>query len=323
MNYWGYRIDVDIRSFFYDEIKDGRLRQGWGYDDSQNLKNDEIDASARGNLPIFKKVKKGDLLLIPHIEAWDEIVIVRATKDFDDGYEFQIDPVLKDYGHIFPVEYVKRFSKYNLNVGGGLRETFKCRSRFWNINRCEEEIKTILDTEEALLRSTSGYEERFRSKVEEAFDEEKFAEDIYTLLNKTTQASEWEFILCEGFRRILPESYSIETTSNKTENDHGADIIIKIPGILDTTYIIAIQVKDYEGVVSNATIEQIKKADSYFQIEDGNYLIDKYLIITRAEEQDNSELKKAAYDANVKIIFGKELKKLLSQMAKTFLRDKV
>ncbi len=30
MNYWGNRIDTHKRGYYFDEIKQGRLRQGWG-----------------------------------------------------------------------------------------------------------------------------------------------------------------------------------------------------------------------------------------------------------------------------------------------------
>ena len=101
-NYWGYRVDTDAREYFYKEILNDRLRQGWGYDKSQDLKlGDKTDQSARRNFPIFNKVKKGDILLVPRIEAWDEVAIVEALEDFNTGYRFEIDPIKKDYGHIF------------------------------------------------------------------------------------------------------------------------------------------------------------------------------------------------------------------------------
>jgi len=33
--YWGYRIDVKNQDFFFKELEQGRLRQGWGYDKNQ------------------------------------------------------------------------------------------------------------------------------------------------------------------------------------------------------------------------------------------------------------------------------------------------
>ena len=52
MNYWGYRIDTGARKYFFDEINKGRLRQGWGYRPTQDLSKDNVDETARGNLPI-------------------------------------------------------------------------------------------------------------------------------------------------------------------------------------------------------------------------------------------------------------------------------
>ena len=85
-NYWGYRIDTRNRKYFFDEINKGFLRQGWGYHDNQDLRNlDDTEVSARRNFPIFNKVKKGDILLVPRLESWDEIAIVEATEDFNTG----------------------------------------------------------------------------------------------------------------------------------------------------------------------------------------------------------------------------------------------
>lgn len=323
MNYWGYRIDTDKREYFYDEIREGKLRQGWGYENTHDLRCKTVDEIAKRNFPIFNKVKKGDILLVPRIEGWDEIVIVRATEDFDKGYHFSIDSKIGDYGHIFPVKYEMCFSRDNINVDGAIRETLKCRSRFWNVNRCGEAIEKILSMPESELRSASSYEERFRRQVEKSFNEEAFADSVYEELNRTAQASEWEFILCEGFRRMLPDSYSIETTSNKVENDHGSDIIIRIPGIFNNSYIIAIQVKDYSENVSTTVVDQICKAENFFLKEEGAILIDKYIIITRAKSEVNAELIEYANQKNVKILFDKEVKQLLSKMGRSFLGDAV
>ena len=159
--------------------------------------------------------------------------------------------------------------------------------------------------------------------MEKAFDEDKIADELYMALDKDTQASEWEYILGEGFKRMLPDSYNIETTSNRLEKNHGADIIIRIPGIVNNTYVIAIQVKDYSDIVGNHTVDQICKANEYFSKEEDAILIDKYLIITKAEAELNKDLKKYAEERGVKIIFAKELKKLLSKMARAFIGDGV
>ncbi len=323
INYWGFRIDTSNRSYFYDEMLKGNLRQGWGYNVSQNLKSDKVDTSARRNLPIYNKVKKGDILLVPHIAEWDEIAIVEAVEDFDKGYKFEIDPQIGDYGHIFPARFLRCFSRNNINVDADIRETFKCRSRFWNINRCEEQIKKILEMPITELKTSSSYRERIRKTVESSFENDIFSQKVYTKLNNLNQASEWEFVLCEGLRMICPDSYSIYTTSNKDEKKHGADIIIRIPGLLDNTYIIAIQVKDFINEVDKKVIKQICKADEYFEKEEGSILIDKYIFITRTEKDVNEELFEEAKMAGVKILFGRDIQKLLSKIGIAFLIDNI
>lgn len=67
--------------------------------------------------------------------------------------------------------------------------------------------------------------------------------------------------MCVGLKKLLPEEYIIETTSNKTKYHHGADILITIPDLRDRKYIIAIQIKDYESVIGEWVIDQICKAD--------------------------------------------------------------
>ena len=102
---------------------------------------------------------------------------------------------------------------------------------------------------------------------------------------------------------------------------HGADIIIRIPGILNNSYIIAIQVKDYTDEIDKGTVDQICKADEYYLKEEGSELIDKYLIIIRTKSDINGELIKYAEEKNVKILFENDVKKLLSKMGRTYLGD--
>ena len=64
-NYWGYRIDTDHIDFFRRELENGILRQGWGWDQEQDLRDLKMDEGAKRNLPIYSKVKKNDILLIP------------------------------------------------------------------------------------------------------------------------------------------------------------------------------------------------------------------------------------------------------------------
>ena len=60
-----------------------------------------------------------------------------------------------------------------------------------------------------------------------------------------------------------------------------------------------------------------------FLKEEGAILIDKYIIVTRAKSEVNAELIKYAEQKNVKILFDKEVKQLLSKMGRSFLGDAI
>jgi hypothetical protein len=42
-NYWCYRINKDEVEFFWNELKEDRLRQGWGWLKGQDLRNFKKD----------------------------------------------------------------------------------------------------------------------------------------------------------------------------------------------------------------------------------------------------------------------------------------
>jgi hypothetical protein len=322
-NYWCYRIDNNYPEFFWKELVDGRLRQGWGYHKGQDLNNFKKDEGAGRNRPMLN-VKAGDVLLIPHLPDWDDIAIVEATENWNEGYKFEIDKDKGDYGHIFPAHYVKKFTRGNEHVTGNIRSTLKNPSRFWNINHYGKDVEKLLKTVVTDLSKTQDYESRLEASIENVFNKtfntKDFSENLYKKLNEQFTREEWEFALVYGLKSIFP-FYSIERVGGGSESEHGTDILIKIPGIiLDLEYAIAIQVKDYEGFVADDVIRQINKADKYWN-NDNIKLVEKIVIVTRADKDNNLHL--LGNKSNVKFIFAKELKELLSNMGQTFIGIKI
>ena len=319
-NYWCYRVDTSKIKFFTDEIAEGRLRQGWGWDLQQDLRNFKMDEGAGRNRPIFNKVKKGDILLIPQLPNWGEVALVEATEDFDKGYRFELDINQHDYGHIFPAKYLKKFTRNNDKVTGNLRSTLKNPSRFWNINHYSADVEILLNTETSSLSTTQDHNSRLESSIgnvfSEVFNEELFANKLYNKLTEQFTREEWEFALVHGLRKMFPY-YQIDRVGGKEEKNHGADILIKLPSILQNyEYAIAIQVKDYDGFVGNDVINQIEKSEKYWDSENLK-LIEKIVIITKATKDNN--LKLIDNDKNIKFIFATELKQLLSEIGKNFI----
>jgi hypothetical protein len=245
------------------------------------------------------------------------VAVVEATEDWETGYHFEIDPDFKDYGHIFPAKFIKSFTRDNENVPAALRSTLKNLQRFWNINHCAEEVKALLGTNE-ILTTRQGWNERLESATErifnETFHQTDFADKLYDELTRQFGSAEWEHALVDGLQQLFP-SYIIEKVGGTMEKNHGTDILVKLPGVLpDFHYAIAIQVKDYEDFVNEDVIDQINKADKYWEENENVKLIDKIVIITKAGREENMHL--PDNDSNVKFIFAGELKALLSGIGK-------
>lgn len=315
-NYWCYRICTSSIKFFADElINHNRLRQGWGYDDGQNLRVLTVDEGARRNLPMFNNVKKGDILLIPQLPEWGKVAIVEATEDWNTGYTFNIVAEQGDFGHIFPAKYLASFVRYNGHVTGGLRSTLKNLSRFWNINKYAADIEKLMTIDKDNLSDEQSYRSRLENTIQNSFDEKLFTESLYANLTKQFTREEWEYALLYGLEKLYP-FYNISREGGVEEAKHGTDILIRIPGIRSgTEFGIAIQVKDYEGLVANDVISQIKKAD-YWNSETLK-IIEKIVIVTKAKKEENSAL--AEKDPDVKFIFVNELKDLLAEIGKCFI----
>ena len=317
-HYWGYRIDVKNQDFFFKELEQGRLRQGWGYAENQKLPETK-DSGARKNLSMYHNVKKGDILLIPRLPDWGSVAIAEAAEDWKEGYKFEIDDEKKDYGHIFPAKYIGCFNRHGKDVSGNIQSTLKARNRFWNISRLSEDVEKIMQNLEGNKESTSVIENIkniVSEKVKTYFDLKECCDRIVDEYNKKFTASQWEEVLKNVLEKIYPE-YEIEKTGGMKEEEHGTDILVNVPGIsISESYNIAIQVKNYEGKISDENIdiiiEQVNKAKGY-KWENNGKLIDQILVITSAEEKDNPKLIEECQKKEIRVIFSEELKKLIFQ----------
>ena len=313
-HYWGYRIDVKNQDFFFKELEQGRLRQGWGYDKNQELP-DTKDSGAKKNLSMYKNVKKGDILLIPRLPKWSDVAIAEATEDWDKGYKFEIDGEKEDFGHIFPVTYIGWFNRNGKDVSGEIKSTLKARNRFWNITRFSKNIKKIiqnLENNQTFISVNESIENIVSEEMDTYFKSlNEFSEKIYKKYNDKFEATDWEKVLKNVLEKIYPSEYIVENTGGIKEKKHGTDISITIPGIIEN-YMIAIQIKNYKYVVNNIDkiIEQINKSEEY-EWSNNRKLIDKILIITSAKRKDNQNLVEKCQEKSIKVIFSEELKKLI------------
>ena len=317
-HYWGYRIDIKNQDFFFKELQQGRLRQGWGYAENQKLPETK-DSGARKNLSMYHNVKKGDILLIPRLPDWGSVAIAEAIEDWNEGYKFEIDDEKKDFGHIFPANYIGCFNRHGKDVSGNIQSTLKARNRFWNISRLSEDVEKIMKNLEGNRESTSVIE-NIKNIVSEQvkfyFDLKGFSEKVIDEYNRKFTASQWEEVIKNILEKIYP-GYEIERIGGSKEEKYGTDILVTISGLSNLEkYNIAMQVKNYNDVISDNNIDniikQINKAEEYVWENNGK-LIDKILVITSAKKEENPKLIKKCKKENIKVIFSEELKKLIFQ----------
>ena len=220
-NYFGYRINTSKREFFKKELLEHKqLRQGWGYDPGQDLRNMTVNEGASRNRSMFK-VKQGDILLVPGLCSSDTVTIVRAIQDFATGYRFEIDPELGDFGHIFPAEYVTEFRRHNSLVGK-LKASLRTPMRFWGLNDYADIIEALIAAPKESLLEVKDYDDRYEEVEESVFDlfAEQFKAELYGKMYSQFSESEWEFALVHGLKKLYPH-YKVERVGGKAEKEHG------------------------------------------------------------------------------------------------------
>ena len=319
-NYWVFRVDKRHSPFLYKELQQGRLRQGWGYHDGQNLKHFTFDGGARRNFPMLK-VRKGDIVIIPHIKEFNHITLVTATEDWNTAYRFEIDPTLHDFGHIFPAKIECSIPKHHKEVLAALRRTLTNRSRFWNINWCAEEVEHILSLSKQEIAKFTPREDMAtltENLFEKFFQRDAFLDLLYKQCTRNIQDSEWEGFIVQALRALFP-FYQVEKVGGKSEEKHGTDIKITLPGLFEDSYVIAIQVKDYKGLVPERVIEQINKSDFFNKTENNKStkVIEKIVLVTQASKSENTAL--LENKSGVKFIFAEDFKDLLMAAAEAVL----
>lgn len=317
--YWCFRIDTWQSPDFYDrQLREhGRLRQGWGNKAEHDLMKivdvELVPEDQKPNLRMFKEVKKGDIILVPRIPEWPFVTIARATEDWKDGYRFEIDDKLGDFGHCFPAKYDTHFERHNNNVRGDLRTTLRCQLRFWNANRYKDSIDQLLGRDPKELTSPQPRNARFNNTVRSVLGNkrEEIEDDLLKELSGQFRADEWEEALKTGLEALFP-TYKVEVTGGKGEEKHGTDILLIMPGLLED-YGIALQVKDWQGQAWNikSAIAQIEKAEEAWKEV---RIVDKIIILTEANELP-PEAKDEANEKGITILRSEDLKQLLRKMA--------
>lgn len=321
-NSWAFRVDSRYVADLDAELHAGRLRQGWGWDPKQNLRALEVDAGAARNLLMFRRVKKGDYVLIPHLPQYGYITIAEATEDWDKGYQFSIWEKSSDHGHIFPANPLRNFRRGNHKIPASLTGTFRNPSRFWNVTYLNEDIKRVLALPVEDLDASSSVVDRWRQQIENIIGQSGLQKHLFSAAEKYFSKSDWEYLLTEALQRLNP-SWKVRRTGGKAEVVHGTDIIVTTSDPFGAGELgIAIQVKDYQGEVSANPIKQIQKAENSGYWKDrGIQIIELIVVVVRGDKKTGHELQKAADEADVRLIWSTDVEDLIFRSACRFISD--
>lgn len=268
-DYWCMRTDRRQKGYIWSELLEGRLRQGWGYDEKLDLRkiherlesgedlSEDQAKNWRGNKRLLPSangaIKAGDIVVLPNLPEERRWSIVEVT---DDEYRFEIDPALGDYGHIRNVSMLtaadSAIHPHSEYVSAKLRGTMRTRLRLWNANRYSREIDELLTAiSEGADVGIPASEAKHLLAVHEALGTE-----LWSRLEGSFRGERFE----GPVKKVLEHVYDdVEHVGGRSEK--GADLLCSFHDDLGFHYRVAVQVKmwDGEGDVSGA-LGQIRRA---------------------------------------------------------------
>jgi hypothetical protein len=293
--YWASRPDRNKLEYFWTQLQKGRLRQGWGYDDSQNLSLilDEMkkggewwtrlsddQMQAYRNYPFHPgwgddTMRQGDIVLIPNMPTFGSFALTRLI---DNDYHFDI-PEEEDYGHWRTVTLLTPDGVVidHEDVHADIRSTLRCRSRIWRIDQVGKHLDNLLKLLESDKFKAGVHfspSERFSKiilKAKEAAREparQAARQEIESLLDAEFHGSDFEIPV----QLVLSKLFlgSIEPHGGPSEAKHGTDLLIRIDNPLgEDPFIIPVQVKKQTGE-SDDGVDQLELAAEYWKNE-GRY----------------------------------------------------
>ena len=300
--YWASRIQTDYRNYFWSELQEGRLRQGWGYDPGQDLRIVETlpwDQRSEAQQEVYRQRRMldgedgwqvGDIILVPHVPESGMFALVEVTGP----YRFEIASGQGDFGHIREVRLLTPNGVANTSqiVGSALRSTLRTASRIWRVWDRDAEFERIIEhanDPEVVKHSTEVQrtEKVLGTAMEKAVKalQSSFKKDLNDALGK----AEWENVIALTLRSHFPTAEVVHTGG---PSEQGADVTIEIPDPFGgPTWVIVIQIKDYEGEVGPEVAAQLRQAIKAYRQEadgknEGKRVVSAVLASTNASASD-------------------------------------
>lgn len=279
------RANEQHRNFILSELAQGRLRQGWGTLDEQDLRRVDLflessqkyDALsdeqkwAWGHARLLGElarvagdlIKIDDIILVPNVPENGLLTICRVTGPYEYGPRNETN----DLRHIRHVKVLTPGGVANSAelVDSDLRGSLTCRSRLWSLDRHRKTLHAIIDRVEkgdaTSLREGVDHSTRARRAVAPVLIEtmNALAARLGEPLRRVLGKAEWEPAIVDALRPLVREAKIIHTGG---ASEQGADLEIHYPNPFrpEHPWIFALQVKDYQGEVSETVADQLEQA---------------------------------------------------------------
>lgn len=303
-NYWVMRTDRrtdEIKNFLWNELKQGRLRQGWGWLLEQDLRvidatadsdmTDEQHESWSGNRRMLEShgdgIKPDDYILVPHLPQEGSWSVVRRL---DAPYTFDLNNGMDDYGHLLHVELLnpeRPISFHEDVVAAGLRSTMRVPKRLWNIEHYSQEVEDLLQALKEAKPANIVYNRipSFVQQMEAA---------AWEALQRNFKGNEFERP-CRLLLQSLYGEEAVEYTAGP--NERGADAICSYTDPLNISSHVAVQIKMWDwDADSTEPLHQLREAfNSYENITAG------VVMTTSAKTTDHFEEERKKLEAELRI----------------------
>ena len=154
--YWAMRTSQSRSEFIWAEVRGGRLRQGWGWMDEQDLR--KIAARRKAGIPLSPEeqaawrarrmlgtepdgVRIGDLVVTQNLPRAGRISVCRVVGPYD----FDLPTSPEDFGHVLPVELVvEDVGRHDASVSDALRHAISLPPRLYAITPYGGEVEALV-----------------------------------------------------------------------------------------------------------------------------------------------------------------------------------
>jgi hypothetical protein len=156
--YWVMRTSPWERPFIWSEASAGRLRQGWGWDASQDLEVIAQAVRAGADLTDEQRIawrarrmrstapdgmRLGDLVVAPNLPVAGQLCVFRLVGSY------RWDPVdigaFDRFGHVLPVELLaERIDRRSPAVSDALRSMLRPQTRLYSIDNVGGDVERLV-----------------------------------------------------------------------------------------------------------------------------------------------------------------------------------